>query len=147
MPIERLPQSTIHTVASSQVLTDSRSLVKELVDNSLDAQASAIFIEISPNAVDLIQVKDNGHGISPDDRGLVGRKHCTSKIRSLNDLEVIGGMSLGFRGETLASAAELCGSMVVTTRIEGEVTAVSLNIGRKGEIEKYHSFILLPNLC
>ena len=136
MPIERLPQTTIHTVASSQVLTDPRSVVKELVDNSLDAHASAIFVEISLNTIDIIQVRDNGHGIFPDDRGLVGRKHCTSKIRSLDDLEIIGGNSLGFRGEALASAAEMSGSMVVSTRIEGEVTGVSLTIGRKGEIEK-----------
>lgn len=136
MPIERLPQSTIHIIASSQVLTDSRSVVKELVDNALDAHASAIFIEISLNTIDVIQVRDNGHGIFPDDRGLAGRKHCTSKIRSFDDLETIGGKSLGFRGEALASAAEMSGSMVVSTRIEGEATGVSLTVNRKGEIEK-----------
>lgn len=136
MPIERLPQNTIQTVASSQALTDSRSVIKELVDNSLDAQASAIFIEISANVVDIIQVRDNGHGIFPGDRSLVGKRYYTSKIRNLNDLETIGGMSLGFRGEALASAAELSGSMMVSTRIEGEATAVSLTIGQDGKIEK-----------
>jgi DNA mismatch repair ATPase MutL len=110
--------------------------VKELIDNSLDAGASAIFVEISLNALDIIQVRDNGHGISPDDRRLAGNRHCTSKIQGLADLECIGGKSLGFRGEALASAAELSGSMVVSTRIEGEATAVSLTIGRRGEIQK-----------
>lgn len=111
-------------------------MVKELIDNSLDAEAAAIFVEISLNALDTIQVRDNGHGINPDDRCMVGKRHCTSKIRGLADLEYIGGRSLGFRGEALASAAELSGSMVVSTRIEGEATAVSLTIGRKGEITK-----------
>lgn len=136
MPITRLPPKTVHTIGSSQVLTDSCSVVKELIDNSLDAEADAIFVEISLNALDIIQVRDNGHGISPDDRRMMGNRNCTSKIRDLADLESIGGKSLGFRGEALASAAELSASMLVSTRIEGEATAVSLTIGRKGEITK-----------
>lgn len=136
MPIARLPPQTVHTISSSQVLTDSCSVVKELVDNSLDAEADAVFIEVSLNALDIIQVRDNGHGIIPDDRRMVGKRHCTSKIRDLADLESIGGKFLGFRGEALASAAELSASMTVSTRTEGEATAVSLTIGRKGEIVK-----------
>lgn len=136
MPIARLPPKAVHTISSSQVLTDSCSVVKELIDNSLDAEANAIFVEISLNALDIVQVRDNGHGIIPDDRRMVGKRHCTSKIRDLADLESIGGKSLGFRGEALASAAELSASMIVSTRTEGEATAVSLTIGRKGEIVK-----------
>ena len=136
MPIARLPPKTVHTISSSQVLTDSCSVVKELIDNSLDAEANTIFVEISLNALDIVQVRDNGHGIVPDDRRMVGKRYCTSKIRDLADLESIGGKSLGFRGEALASAAELSASMIVSTRTEGEATAVSLTIGRKGEIAK-----------
>ncbi|KAL8935521.1 MAG: hypothetical protein Q9216_005380 [Gyalolechia sp. 2 TL-2023] len=135
MSIAALPPQTVHTIGSSQVLTDSASLVKELLDNALDAQATSITVEISANALDTIQVKDNGHGIAPEDRALVCRRHCTSKIKDLDDLAKIGGASLGFRGEALASAVEICGSVLVTTRIVGEATAVSLKVSRNGEVE------------
>ena len=136
MPIAALPQDTVRAIGASQVLTDSASVVKELVDNALDAHASAIFIEVSINALDVIHVRDNGHGIAPADRSLVCKRYCTSKITSFEELSTIGGQSLGFRGEALASAAELSGSLVVSTRIEGEATAVSLRIGRQGAIER-----------
>lgn len=136
MPINALPPDTIRSIGSTQVLTDSCSVVKELIDNSLDARASAISIEISINTLDIIQVKDNGHGIFPDDRSLVCKRYYTSKIRGLEDLEIIGGKFLGFRGEALASAAEMSGAMIVSTRIDGEATAVSLAVNRKGEVEK-----------
>ncbi|KAI4125863.1 MAG: hypothetical protein LQ341_006936, partial [Variospora aurantia] len=122
---------------STQVLTDSASLVKELIDNALDAQAASITVEISYNTLDIVQVRDNGHGIAPVDRPMVCKRHCTSKIKDLDDLAKIGGASLGFRGEALASAAEMSGSLVVTTRILGEITAVSLKVSQSGEIEMY----------
>lgn len=135
MPIAALSENTVHAIASTQVLTDSHSLVKELIDNALDARASAIFIEISPNTLDVIQVKDNGYGIAPVDRPLVCKRHCTSKIKCFDDIVNIGGHSLGFRGEALASAADMSGLVVITTKVEGEPTAVSHKIGRKGDIE------------
>lgn len=137
MSIIALPTETVRTIGSTQVLTDSASLVKELVDNALDAQATSVTIEVSANALDTIQVKDNGHGIAPIDRPLVCKRHCTSKIKDLEDLANLGGASLGFRGEALASAAELSECLVVTTRIVGEATAVSLKVSQKGEVEKY----------
>lgn len=136
MPITALPTETVRSIGSIQALTDPCSLVKELIDNSLDAQASAIFIEISLNTLDVVQVKDNGHGIFPGDRNLVCRRNHTSKIRCFDDIENIGGKSLGFRGEALASAVEMSGGIIVSTRIEGETTAVKLTFNRQGEIEK-----------
>lgn len=136
MHIAALPPNTVRAIGSTQALTDAASVVKELIDNALDARASAIFVEISTNTLDVIQVKDNGHGIGPDDRDMVCRRYCTSKIRELDDLEIIGGTSLGFRGEALASAAEMSGSVVVTTRVEGEAVAVTSKFGRQGEIER-----------
>ncbi|KAL8750666.1 MAG: hypothetical protein Q9184_006345, partial [Pyrenodesmia sp. 2 TL-2023] len=135
MSIAALPPQAVQAIGSSQVLTDSASLVKELVDNALDAQATSITVEISTNTLDVIQLKDNGHGIAPVDRSLVCKRHCTSKIKDLEDLARIGGASLGFRGEALASAVEMSGSLVVTTRIVGEATAVSLQVSQKGEVE------------
>ena len=137
MPIATLPPDTIRAIGASQVLTDSASVVKELVDNALDARASAIFIEISSNGLDVIQVKDNGFGIAPVDRTLICKRYCTSKITGFEDIENIGGQSLGFRGEALASAAELSGFLVISTRVEGESTAVSLKVDRQGSIDTY----------
>lgn len=137
MPITALPPDTIRAIGASQVLTDSASVVKELVDNALDARASAIFIEISSNGLDVIQVKDNGFGIAPVDRTLICKRYCTSKIIDFEDIANIGGQSLGFRGEALASAAELSEFLVVSTRVEGESTAVSLKVDRQGSIVKY----------
>jgi len=135
MSIAALPPSTVSILGSSQVLTDAPSVVKELIDNALDARATSVFVEISANTLDVIQVRDNGHGIAPQDRSLVCRRYCTSKIRDYSDLKDIGGTSLGFRGEALASAAELSGSIVVTTRIEGEDVAMTLKVSKKGEVE------------
>lgn len=137
MSIAALPPQAVHAIGSAQVLTDSASLVKELVDNALDAQATSITVELSTNALDVIQVKDNGHGIAPADRALVCRRNCTSKIKDLDDLANIGGASLGFRGEALASTVEMSGSVVIRTRIIGEATAVSLKVSCNGEVEKY----------
>ncbi|MCJ1396971.1 hypothetical protein MMC11_000163 [Xylographa trunciseda] len=134
MPITALPDTATRAISSTQVLTDSVSVVKELVDNALDAQSSTIVIEISVNALDVIQVKDNGHGIAPDDRSLVCQPHCTSKIRNLEDVAKVAGSSLGFRGEALASAAETSGCLVLTTRIEGEPVASCIKFNRGGKV-------------
>ena len=136
MPIAALPKETVRTIGSTQVLTDTISAVKELIDNALDAHASAIFIEISANALDVIQVKDNGHGIASEDRTLVCKRYCTSKITTYDDIARIGGTSLGYRGEALASAAEMSGCLILTTKIEGEPIATSLKITRQGQIAR-----------
>ena len=137
MPITALPLNAIQAIGSLQVLTDPASMVKELLDNAIDGRATRIFIELSANTLDDIRVKDNGHGIAPDDRAMMCTRHCTSKIRNLHDLEVVGGQSLGFRGEALASAAEMAGILTVTTRIEGEATAAELKFDRGGQISRY----------
>ena len=134
MPITALPPNAVQAIGSSQALSDSASVVKELLDNAIDGGANKISIELSANTLDDIRLKDNGHGIAPDDRTMICKKYCTSKIRSYHDLENVGGRSLGFRGEALASAAELSGSLIITTRIEGEGTAVELKFDRKGQI-------------
>jgi DNA mismatch repair ATPase MutL len=108
--------------------------VKELLDNSLDARATAIFVDIAANTYNSIQVKDNGHGIPAEDRALVCRRYCTSKIRDLRDLREVGGKWLGFRGEAMASIAEVSGAIEVMTRVEGEPVAVLLKYGHKGEL-------------
>ncbi|GAB7365545.1 hypothetical protein MBLNU230_g6617t1 [Neophaeotheca triangularis] len=134
MGIQALPQKAVRAIGASQVLTDPAAAVKELIDNALDAHATSIAVEISNNTVDVIQVRDNGHGIAPEDRSMVARRYCTSKISGEADLLSIGGSSLGFRGEALASAAEVCGTLTISTRVEGEPVATSLKISQQGEV-------------
>ena len=134
MSIKALPQTAVRAIGAAQVLTDSSAVVKELIDNALDARATSIAVEIHSNTIDSIQVRDNGHGIPPQDRPLVARRYCTSKLTDADELASIGGTSLGFRGEALASAAEMSGGMMVTTRVEGEQVATALKIDQQGEV-------------
>ncbi|KAL1965765.1 hypothetical protein VTN77DRAFT_5086 [Rasamsonia byssochlamydoides] len=134
MPIAALPQSTAQAIGSISVLSDACSVVKELLDNALDASASSVSVEISQNTVDVIQVKDNGHGIAPEDHGAVCKRAYTSKIQTLDDLRNVGGRSLGFRGEALASAAEMAGSLTVSTRTQSQLVGSLLKYDRRGEL-------------
>jgi len=129
MPIEALPESTSRVIGSTLALNDARSVVKELIDNALDARATTINVEISQNTLDVIQVKDNGIGIGVEDRQLLCKRGYTSKIRSLEDLSRLGGSFLGFRGEALASIAELSNVVNVTTRVDGEIAGTALSFG------------------
>jgi DNA mismatch repair protein MutL len=132
--IAALPPPTVRQIGASQVLLDSSSVVKELIDNALDARATAVFVDITTNTTDSIQVKDNGHGIPQEDRPLVCRRYCTSKIRDFADLKEVGGKWLGFRGDALASMADMSGVLEVTTRVEGEAVAFKMKYGRDGEL-------------
>ncbi|THY23903.1 hypothetical protein D6D01_05818 [Aureobasidium pullulans] len=133
MSIHALPQTAVRTIRSGQALTDPASVVKELIDNALDARASNITIEISTNTLDVIQVKDNGHGIAPTDRPLVAKPYCTSKLKDEKDLALVGSSYLGFRGEALSSALEMSGEMIITTRVEGESIATAIKICQTGD--------------
>lgn len=137
MPITELSKQVIRALGSSQTLPTPDLLVKELVENALDAQARSVSVELSSNTLDSVQVRDNGHGIAPEDRQNLVKRHFTSKIRDLAELQVLGGRSLGFRGEALASAAEMSESLVITTRTEGEVLASRLAIERIGQNVRY----------
>lgn len=133
MAITALPDSTVHLLGSAQALTTPTSLVKELVDNALDAKATFVDILISQNTLDKIEVRDNGHGIPQVDLDALGRRGHTSKLRSFDELKSIGGVSLGFRGEALASAVQL-GMVSVTTRTEGADVATTVQLQAPGGI-------------
>jgi DNA mismatch repair protein MutL len=137
MPIAALPPSTAQAIGSTSVLSDPCAVVKELLDNGLDASATSISVEISQNTIDTIQVKDNGHGIAPDDFEYVCKRAYTSKIQTLDDLRNVGGLSLGFRGEALASAAEMADTLTMTTRTKAEVVGSALKYDRKGDLVRY----------
>ncbi|KAE8447461.1 hypothetical protein EG329_010734 [Mollisiaceae sp. DMI_Dod_QoI] len=133
MTITALPEATTRLLGSSQALTTPTSLVKELIDNALDAKATAIDILISTNTVDKIEIRDNGHGIPQEDLDALGRHGHTSKLRSFDELTSIGGLSLGFRGEALASAVQL-GDVSVTTKTEGEPAATAVKLKPLGGV-------------
>lgn len=136
MPIAALSERASRAITSSLVLNDAKSAVKELIDNALDSHATNITIEISANTLDVIQVKDNGSGIGVEDRQMICKRGYTSKIRTLDDLAQLGGTFLGFRGEALASIAELSDSVLITTRVDGEVVATQLKFDSSGKLTR-----------
>jgi len=146
MPIEALPQATVRAIGSTSVISDPCSVVKELIDNALDASASSVSVEISQNTLDVIQVKDNGHGISVGDHPCVCKHTFTSKISTIDDLKNVGGTSLGFRGEALASVAEMSGGVSVTTRVALDIVASVLEYGRDGELIRLVPTLLFLDL-
>ncbi|KAF9772983.1 hypothetical protein IL306_009245 [Fusarium sp. DS 682] len=136
MSISELPLSTAHLLRSSSSLPDPLALVKELVDNSIDAGATSIEITVAPNTIDKVQARDNGRGIQVDDYKSLGRRYHTSKLRDFNELHLKGGETLGFRGEALASANHLA-TIKITTRTAQDPIASLLFLNTKsGGISK-----------
>jgi DNA mismatch repair protein MutL len=129
-PIRRLPQVVADAIAAGEVIERPASVVKELIENALDAAATRIDIEIEGGGLVRILVVDDGAGIAPDELDLAVERHATSKIFAADDISRVS--TLGFRGEALASIAAVA-DLQLTTRTPGAAGGAMLHI-RNGEM-------------
>ena len=133
MPITLLDQNTINKIAAGEVVERPSSVVKELVENAIDAGATAITVEIKEGGISFIRVTDNGSGINKDEIEIAFKRHATSKIKSIEDLMAVS--SLGFRGEALASIAAVS-QVELITKTADSISGVRYTIegGVPGEV-------------
>jgi DNA mismatch repair protein MutL len=133
MPVRQLSPETINRIAAGEVIERPASVVKELVENALDAGSTDIEVVTSGGGIALIRVSDNGSGMPPEDLALAVERHATSK---LSEEDLFDIRSLGFRGEALPSIGSIA-HLTITTRAAGSKEALSITIdrGAKGDLK------------
>jgi DNA mismatch repair protein MutL len=135
-PIQRIQILTPHLanqIAAGEIIERPAAVIKELIENSLDANAKHIDIDIEKGGSQLIRVRDDGHGIPQDDLALALNRHATSKIKNLADLEKV--MTLGFRGEALASISAIS-RLILKSKTESQTSGWAIRTeGRDAETQ------------
>ncbi|XP_076054996.1 PMS1 protein homolog 1-like isoform X2 [Oratosquilla oratoria] len=131
MVIEELPSGTVRLLKSTQVITSLKSVVKELVENSLDAEATALTLKLDNYGFNRFEIRDNGPGIGPDDIQFVAKQHYTSKIKSFSDLASL--ISYGFRGEALASLCAVA-DVSITTKTRTQDVGHTYTFDHQGNV-------------
>eukprot|EP00539_Tryblionella_compressa_P021527 CAMPEP_0178885948 /NCGR_PEP_ID=MMETSP0747-20121128/15676_1 /TAXON_ID=913974 /ORGANISM="Nitzschia punctata, Strain CCMP561" /LENGTH=1246 /DNA_ID=CAMNT_0020554757 /DNA_START=331 /DNA_END=4071 /DNA_ORIENTATION=- len=132
--IQRLLPETIQRISAEQAISDLASIVKELVDNALDAESTTIKIRLFGQGLEIIEVSDDGCGVPPSSRPYMATKHATSKITSIDDIYSGTGLTMGFRGEALFSMANVSQQLIVATRTDAEELATKLVFGNDGTL-------------
>ncbi|KAK5703292.1 ATP-binding mismatch repair protein [Elasticomyces elasticus] len=131
--IKAIEGRSVHQIQSGQVIVDLNSVVKELVENSLDAGATSIEVRFKNQGLDSIEVQDNGKGIPPEDFDTVALKHHTSKLSSYEDLTSLD--TFGFRGEALSSLCALSKFHILTARAEDGAVGKKLDFEVSGKLK------------
>ena len=127
--IKRLDELTTNKIAAGEVVDKPASVIKELVENSIDADAKNIVIEIRDGGKTYIRVSDDGHGILGEDLEIAFERHATSKISVIEDLN--NSTTLGFRGEALASIASISHIEIITKHSSSDVGTQAKLVGGK----------------
>ena len=128
-----LDELTINKIAAGEVIERPASVIKEMVENSIDAGANNITVEIKNGGISFIKVTDNGKGIAADDLEIAFERHATSKIRSAEDLDVV--TSMGFRGEALASIAAIA-NVEMVSKTESQDTGYKITVEAGNVLDK-----------
>src|SRR5216110_584002 len=123
--ISRLPPDLANQIAAGEVVERPASVVKELVENAIDAGARRLVIHVEMGGKQQVRVEDDGEGMEPDDARLAIERHATSKIRHADDLAAI--LTLGFRGEALPSIASVS-HFILRTRAKGQPSGTEIRV-------------------